>query len=274
MLGNLNEFNEADLLDLNQCAEIDLWAINQAKQLQAEVVDLYDSYQLHLVYQKILHFCSQDMGAFYLDVIKDRLYTCKDKGDARKSAQTAMHHILNALVRLMAPILTFTADEVRLSMRQDKHILFNQWYEFPAEVADKKVNAERWILIANIRQAVAKQLEQLRVAGSIGSSLDAEVNLFLPEKAMQMLSSINDELRFVLITSEAKINDWSDRADAKEIELSDGSKIAVTVRKADGEKCARCWHVRADVGSDKNHPLICHRCVENVDGLGEIRSFA
>ncbi|MCB1583883.1 MAG: isoleucine--tRNA ligase, partial [Xanthomonadales bacterium] len=272
MLGNLDEFTASDLLALSECAEIDLWAIEKAKQLQQEVIAHYDSYQLHLVFQKIHHFCSQDMGAFYLDVIKDRLYTCKSGGKARRSAQTAMYHILNSLVRLIAPVLTFTADEIRQSMSHSRHILFEQWYEFP--VTENSTNQDKWALIAQIRQAVLKQLEQLRVAGSIGSSLDADVSLFLPESAHHSLVSVSDEMRFVLITSAAQIKPWDERGDAVVVTLAEGSSIAISVKTAEGEKCERCWHVRADVGTNADHPTICGRCVENVDGVGEDRSFA
>jgi len=274
MLGNLNEFDQSNLLDLSECTEIDVWAINKAKQLQQEIIAHYDAYQLHHVFQKLLHFCSQEMGAFYLDVLKDRLYTCKNDGVARKSAQTAMYHILNALVRLMAPILTFTADEIRLSMKQDKHILFEKWYEFPDFSSVNPVDEPKWQLVADLRQVVSKQLEQLRVAGTIGSSLDAEVKLFLPESAYQQLISVNDEMRFVLITSEAEIKPWDEKGDADEVLLNDGTSLAIAVKKADGEKCVRCWHVRPDVGGNEDHPLLCSRCIENIDGLGEIRRFA
>nr|WP_218961662.1 isoleucine--tRNA ligase [Marinicella litoralis] len=274
MLGNLNEFDKTDLLNLNECTEIDVWAINKAKKLQHDLIGHYDAYQLHHVYQKLLHFCSQEMGAFYLDVLKDRLYTSKDNGKARKSAQTAMYHILNSLVRLMAPILTFTADEIRLSMKQDKHILFERWYEFPDFAAVKAVDEVKWQLVADIRQVVSKQLEQLRVAGTIGSSLDAEVNLFLPDAAYQQLVAVNDELRFVLITSEATIKPWEEKGDADVVELNDGTSLAILVKKANGEKCVRCWHIRSEVGDDVNHPLICNRCIENVEGAGEVRRFA
>ncbi len=272
MLGNLNEFNEANLLPLGQCTEIDLWAINKAAELQHQVIEHYDAYQLHLVFQKILHFCSQDMGAFYLDVIKDRLYTCHQDSAARKSAQTAMYHVLNSLQRLVAPILTFTADEIRLSRGEEEHILFARWYEFP--VLDFAQQADKWQAIAGIRQVVAKQSESLRVAGQIGSSLDAEVNLYLPDNLYQQLLPLNDEMRFVLITSEANIKPWSEKGDAVEVEMSSGERIAVAVTAAAGEKCERCWHIRSDVGSHAAHPTICARCVENVDGAGEVRQFA
>jgi isoleucyl-tRNA synthetase len=271
MLGNLNEFSVDDVLPLDDCAEIDRWAVAKAKQLQQEVLAHYDDYQLHLVFQKIHHFCSQDMGAFYLDVIKDRLYTCKDQGEARRSAQTAMHHILNALVRLIAPVLTFTADEIRLSMGQERHILFEQWYEFPAFTP---VDDSRWALIGEIRQLVSRQLEKLRVEGVVGSSLDAAVNVYLPQAQLDKLADMADELRFVLITSEAAVSLWDEAAVEHGFELSDGSQVGVSVAKAEGDKCIRCWHIRMDVGINPEHPEICGRCVENVEGGGEHRRFA
>ncbi len=272
MLGNLNDFNESNALPLGQCTEIDLWAIDKVKQLQSEVIAHYDAYQLHLVFQKIHHFCSQDMGAFYLDVIKDRLYTCHQDSVARKSAQTAMLHILNSLQHLMAPILTFTADEIRLSRGGDQHVLFSSWYELPE--LNFSQHTEKWQVIAEIRQAVSKQLEKLRVAGEIGSSLDAAVELFLPDDLYATLIDLNDEMRFVLITSDAEVKPWCDKGDAIEIELTSGESIALAVAKASGEKCERCWHIRTDIGVNQDHPTICARCIENVAGEGEQRSFA
>ena len=277
MLGNLNEFSESDLLPLAQCAEIDVWAVDKVQQLQSDVIAHYDAYQLHLVFQKIHHFCSQDMGAFYLDVIKDRLYTCHQNSVARKSAQTAMFHVLNALQHLIAPILTFTADEIRLSRGGDQHVLFSSWYKLPTVNFSQKT--QRWKVIAEIRQAVSKQLEKLRVAGEIGSSLDAEVVLFLQQDLYTELAELNDEMRFILITSEAKLKPWDEQAQATgggatEIELGSGHKVALAVAKATGDKCERCWHIRTDVGVNLAHPTICGRCVENVEGEGEQRSYA
>lgn len=272
MLGNLNEFTAADCLDLSACTEIDLWAINQAKLLQEEVVSCYDSYQLHLVFKKVLHFCSQEMGAFYLDVIKDRLYTCHRDSVARKSAQTAMYHIVSALQRLIAPILTFTADEIRLAQGGQRHVLFEQWYEFPTIPFSDQ--ADKWRVIAEIRQVVSKRLEALRVAGDIGASLDAEVNLFLADALYDQLHAMNAEFRFVLITSEANICRWDERGEAEVITLADGQQMAIAAQTAAGEKCERCWHIRQDVGVNPEHPSICGRCVDNVDHQGETRRFA
>ncbi len=274
MLGNLNEFSESDALDMAECAQLDQWAVRKAKALQDEVLALYDSYQLHLVYQKVLHFCSQEMGAFYLDVIKDRLYTANVNSDARKSAQTAMYHITQSLVRLIAPILTFTADEIWKSLGNEGHILFEQYLDFPEWQADGQLTDEDWAQISEIRQAVSKQLEQLRSQGEIGSSLEADVSLFLPPALLSKVSSFGDELRFVLITSEAKAYPIEDKPEgAEQLAMSFGD-IAVASSVAQGEKCVRCWHIREDVGSVSGHEDICGRCVENIETDGESRRFA
>ena len=221
------------------------------------------------------------MGAFYLDVLKDRLYTARADSPARRSAQTALYHILQALVRWMAPILTFTADEIRQNMPagsgiEDKHILFATWHEFPSLPADDSQNwpDDNWKLVEDIREATKKHLEELRTAGDIGSSLDASVSLYLPDELQHRLQAINDELRFVLITSAAQIKPLSEKpADAHLIEVA-GQPAAIAVAPADGKKCVRCWHIRPDVGQHAEHPELCGRCVINVDGPGETRTFA
>ncbi len=274
MLGNISEFDEKDLMNLADCAQLDQWAVGKVQKLQQEVLAHYDSYQMHHVYKKVLHFCSQEMGAFYLDVIKDRLYTANVNSEARRSAQTAMYHIMQSLTRLIAPVLTFTANEIWQSMGQKRHILFETYYDFPVWQSDSQLTDEQWSHVSEIRHAVSKALEQLRIAGEIGASLDANVHLYLPESVYPTLALFGDELRFVLITSAATVSSLADVDDAVErVTLSFGD-IAVTVSKAIGEKCERCWHIRADVGQDDEHPTICGRCVDNVTGCGEKRAFA
>lgn len=274
MLGNLNDFSEADLLELQNCTELDQWAVRQAAQLQAEVRELYDSYQLHFVHQKILHFCSQQMGAFYLDVIKDRLYTAKTDGTARRSAQTAMHHILNALVRMIAPILTFTAEEIWQAMGHNRHILFEQFTDLPTTDVKPLISDQQWQQLIEIRQLVSKNLENLRIQGTIGGSLDAQVKLYLSTELQQQLALIEPELRFILITSAASILPLSDKPqDCPSTDFPFGT-VAVQATVAKGKKCKRCWHVSQDIGQHKSHPEICGRCVENIESTGEERRFA
>lgn len=276
MLGNLNDFTVDDAVDLSDCLAIDLWAVQKMQTLQAEVINHYDEYQLHHVYQKIHHFCSQDMGAFYLDVIKDRMYTAQTDGRVRRSAQTAMFHILNALTRLLAPIITFTADEIWQAMakqanQQKQHILFEQWYEFPKMASHSSIDSEQWQLMTEVRKLVAKELEHLRVAGEIGGSLDADVTIYADAELTQKLAPFVDELRFILITSEAQVAPLCEGAKLLKIE---SYQLAITARQASGEKCDRCWHIRPSVGKDDNHPALCQRCITNIEGSGEKRRVA
>ncbi|KAA3642619.1 MAG: isoleucine--tRNA ligase, partial [Proteobacteria bacterium] len=252
MLGNLSDFNDKDALELSDCLPIDLWALQRMQDLQSQVLAHYDDYQLHHVFQKIHHFCSQDMGAFYLDVIKDRLYTAQTDGQARRSAQTVMHHILHALVRLLAPIVTFTANEIWQAMGHERHILFEQWYTFPKTATHNPISVEQWQLMIEVRKLVSKELELLRVAGQIGGSLDAEVTIFVDEALQQQLSPFAEELRFVLITSEAKFAALDKSAD--DIIQLEHHQLLIKATQAQGDKCERCWHIQDSVGQDNNHP--------------------
>ena len=274
-IGNLSDFDAStQLLEVKDCALLDQWAIRQAATMQEEIIAGYNTYQFHQIYQKMSTFCSQEMGAFYLDVLKDRLYTAKKGSIARKSAQTAMHHILQALIRWMAPIMTYTADEIWKLIGNKENILFEQWYNIPQVAENSQWTDEKWAAIRQIRHANTKLLEQLRSAGDIGSSLDADVSIYVDEDTFNQLKDINAELRFVLITSAAQLLPLSEKPDAAiECELEDGS-VFIDAQVAKGEKCVRCWHKREDVGSDKTHPQLCQRCITNVDGTGESRTYA
>ncbi len=274
-IGNLSDFDAStQLLEVKDCALLDQWAIRQAATMQEEIITGYNTYQFHQIYQKMSTFCSQEMGAFYLDVLKDRLYTAKKGSIARKSAQTAMHHILQALIRWMAPIMTYTADEIWKLIGNKENILFEQWYNIPQVAENSQWTDEKWAAIRQIRHANTKLLEQLRSAGDIGSSLDADVSIYVDEDTFNQLKDINAELRFVLITSAAQLLPLSEKPDAAiECELEDGS-VFIDAQVAKGEKCVRCWHKREDVGSDKTHPQLCQRCITNVDGTGESRTYA
>ncbi len=274
-IGNLSDFDAStQLLDVNECTLLDQWAIRQAYALQEEIKKDYETYQFHQIYQKMGSFCSQEMGAFYLDVLKDRLYTAKKDSKARLSAQTAMHHILQALIRWMAPIMSYTADEIWKTLGNDKNILFEQWYEIPQVDENSQWTDQKWNEIREIRNANTKLLEQLRGAGDIGSSLDADVTIYVDEEKYAQLKDINDELRFVLITSAARLLPLSDKPDnAVECDLVKGS-VFIVAQVAKGEKCTRCWHKRESVGTDEKYPELCGRCIVNVDGDGEQRAYA
>jgi len=279
LLANLNGFDpETDMLQEKDMLALDKWAVAQTHQIQNEIVAAYKEYNFHVIYQKLHNFCSEDMGSFYLDVIKDRQYTTHKDSIARRSAQTAINHIIEAMTRWMAPILSFTADEIwkEIPGNHGDSALLETWYDklFDLNESDT-MNDEFWSTIKETRTLVSKQLEQIRVDGKIGSSLDAEVKLFCSEKLYSTLSALDDELRFVLITSYASVHPDKDAPDSNEsFELENGEKISINVEKSGHEKCTRCWHLREDVGSHAGHPELCGRCVENVEGKGETRHYA
>ncbi|HID81775.1 MAG TPA: isoleucine--tRNA ligase [Chromatiales bacterium] len=279
LLANLNGFDpEKDQLPVGELIALDRWIIDQAARLQGKIIAAYDAYQFHIVYQEILNFCSVELGSFYLDIIKDRQYTTQADGRPRRSTQTAMHHVLEALARWMAPILTFTAEELwqQMSENRERSVFFSQWYEKLEQTpANAELDNDFWQQVLQTREAVSRELETLRNEKVIGSSLDAEVDLYCDEKLHNTLAKLEDELRFVLITSYARIHPLSDKPEGLETQsLKDGQTLAIAASASQHEKCIRCWHHREDVGSDKKHPEICGRCIENVDGSGEVRQYA
>ena len=276
LLANLNGFEPTkDLVPAEQLLPLDRWAVDRAWQLQQEVINAYETYQFHLVYQKVHHFCSVDMGSFYLDVTKDRQYTSKADSLARRSAQTAMYHIAAALTRWLAPILSFTSDEIWRFLPGEKpeSVFLSTWYEglFPLN-EHSTINREFWNFVLLVREAVSKELEVLRIRNEIGSSLDAEVELYCSPDVFDRLSLLEDELRFVLITSYATVLPESqEHADKLPTEIEG---LELRLKPSSKSKCVRCWHHRADVGINADHPELCGRCVENVDGEGETRLYA
>ena len=276
LLANLNGFEPTkDLVPAEQLLPLDRWAVDRAWQLQQEVINAYETYQFHLVYQKVHHFCSVDMGSFYLDVTKDRQYTSKADSLARRSAQTAMYHIAAALTRWLAPILSFTSDEIWRFLPGEKpeSVFLSTWYEglFPLD-EHSTMNREFWNFVLLVREAVSKELEVLRIRNEIGSSLDAEVELYCSPDVFDRLSLLEDELRFVLITSYATVLPESqEHADKLPTEIEG---LELRLKPSSKSKCVRCWHHRADVGINADHPELCGRCVENVDGEGETRLYA
>ncbi|WP_370981547.1 isoleucine--tRNA ligase [Agaribacterium sp. ZY112] len=274
MLSNLSGFNpETDLVDNSELVALDRWAVSRAAKLQKEILECYENYNLHQIYQKLHNFCVVDMGGFYLDIIKDRQYTAKADGLARRSAQTALYQISHAFVRWIAPILSFTADEIwqALPGYQGDEVFIQEWLELPELADDEQLNDELWAKVAAVKTAVNKALEEKRSAGEVGKSLEAEVELYCDDELSSALSLLGDELRFVLITSQASLNALADGSDAEETELA-GLKL--TIRKTQAAKCVRCWHHREDVGANVEHKEICQRCVDNIEGEGEKREFA
>lgn len=278
LLSNLDDFDPiADQVEAQQMLPLDRWAVDRAALLQDDIIKAYEDYQFHQIYQKLHNFCNIDMGSFYLDITKDRQYTTGKNSLARRSAQTAMYHIAEAMVRWLAPILSFTADEVWGFMpgERSESVLLEHWYDGLFTLnEDEPFNRPFWSLVMEARETVSKELERLRVAGGIGSSLDAEVDMYCGQELYEKLSKLEDELRFILITSYARIHRDTDKTtDAIHFTLSTNDEVWVAVSPSDHPKCIRCWHHREDVGSHDAHPELCDRCIENIDGQGESRKF-
>lgn len=275
LLANLSGFNPAtDMVEFDDMVALDQWAVAKAKDAQEQIVQAYDQYDTLIVSQTLMQFCSIDMGSFYLDIIKDRQYTAKADGHARRSCQTALYHIVEALVRWMAPVLSFTAQEVWESMpgERDEFVFTGQWYQGLPNQSEQRFDDEFWAGVKAIKDEVNSTLEKARNEKLIGGSLEAQVTLYVNDELAATLAKLEDELRFVLITSEAQIKPLTDKPDSASATTIDG--LFVDVAKAEGDKCTRCWHHKVDVGSDAKHPELCNRCIENVDGSGEARAYA
>ena len=262
LLGNLAGFDpKSDMVPIEQMVALDRWAVGRAAALQEEVITAYRNYQFHVIYQRVHQFCVVDLGGCYLDVLKDRLYTTPAKSAARRSAQTAMFHIIEAMVRWLAPILSFTAEEIwsYLPGSREKSVFHSVWHRFPSAPS----SSIDWDALLSLRADVARELERLREAGDIGAPLEAEVEVRCAGATYQRLSALGSELRFFLITSSAKV-----------IEAGEGDEYVIDVRATSAPKCVRCWHRRDDVGSHADHPELCDRCVTNVTTAGEERRYA
>ena len=274
LLANLDGFDPArDQVALADMIALDQWAVGRADALQHEIMRAYDEFNFHLIYQKLLNFCVTDMGGFYLDVIKDRQYTTRADSLPRRSCQTAIYHIAEAMVRWMAPVLSFTADEAwgHLPGPRDASVFTQTCYEGLAAMPDRGLSADDWRRLLAVKTAVAKQLEGMRKAGTIGASLDAEVTLFAAPDLLDVIRRLGDELRFLLITSDADGRPLADAGPSAEETGVPG--LRVEARASTHAKCPRCWHHRADVGVSAEHPELCGRCVDNVAGDGETRRF-
>ena len=258
LLANTSDFDASkNALAVPQMVEIDRYALALTARLQKEIAQDYAAYQFHLVVQKLQNFCSEDLGAFYLDILKDRLYTCGADSRARRSAQTVLFHITHSLVRLMAPILSFTAEELWQVFTGDGEdsVFFQTMYELPVP-ADAEALLAKWPRLRELRVPVRKEIEDLRAAGKVGSSLQAEIDLHAAPGDYEALASIGDELRYVMLTSAVR--------------LHRGSEFQVQVAPSTHSKCERCWHYRPDVNGDG----LCARCVSNLNGPGEPRAHA
>lgn len=276
LLANINGFNpETDMVAVEDMVALDRWGVRRAAALQQELLEAYDQYNFHLVTQKLMQFCSVELGSFYLDIIKDRQYTAKDDSNARRSCQSALYLISEAMVRWIAPVLSFTADEIwkLLPGERGEFVFTETWYEGLQSVTlDSDLSDEFWEQLLTVRAEVNKVIENARREKQIGGSLEAEIMLFADEALSTALSTLGDELRFVLLTSKTDVVALSEApADAIETELA---SLKLGLKKSEAEKCERCWHHREEVGQVAEHPTLCTRCVTNIEGEGETRQFA
>jgi len=259
LLANTSDFDAAqDAVAYDDLLEIDRYALARAAQLQQEILGHYQVYEFHPVVAKLQLFCSEDLGGFYLDVLKDRLYTTAPKSLARRSAQTALHQITHALLRWMAPFLSFTAEEAWRCFGDSDSIFLETFTSLPE--GDEALRA-KWARIREIRDQVNKDIEAVRAAGRIGASLQAEVTITARAEDLALLQSLGDDLKFVFITSAAQA-------------VAGDGDLTVDVQVTAHEKCSRCWHHRADIGHDPAHPELCGRCTDNLYGDGETRTHA
>jgi len=262
LLANVSDFDAtADMLPVEEWLEIDRYALALTRELQAGCRADYDKYEFHRVVQALQTFCSEDLGGFYLDILKDRLYTTAPKSQARRSAQSALWHITQAFTRLLAPIASFTAEEVWtvLTGKADDSIMFQLWHDLPVLANEGELLA-KWAIVRAVRADVTKALEEQREAGKIGSALQAAVEIRCAGEKYEALAALGDDLKFVLICSSTVLV----RDEAEQV-------VATPLAHA---KCERCWHVRDDVGADPAHPGLCGRCVSNLHGAGEARHCA
>jgi len=258
LLANTSDFDAAvDAVPADQLLEVDRWAIARTAQFQAEVLAHYQVYEFHPVVAKLQVFCSEDLGAFYLDVLKDRLYTTAPKSLARRSAQTALHQITQAMLRWMAPFLSFTAEEAWALIGTSPSIFTETYLRFDTPDA---AMLDKWARIRAVRDLANKEIEAVRGTGTVGSSLQANLLITAPAAEHALLASLGEDLKFVFITSAAQ--------------LAAGDELKVTVSPSTATKCERCWHWRDDVGRDAAHPTLCGRCTSNLYGAGETRTVA
>lgn len=265
LLANLVDFDpHSDAVAVADCLEIDRYMLVLTESFQNDLTQNYQRYEFHQVVHKLHNFCSEDLGGFYLDILKDRLYTAATKGVPRRSAQTVLHHIAHSLVRLFAPILSFTSEEVweHLTGNSDDSVLLHTWHAFPAQ-ADTVLLQQRWAKIRTLRSQVLKKLEDARAQGEIGSSLAASVEIRANHEDFALLNALGDDLRFVLIVSETRLT-----------LVNDAQQEGIIVVSSTHTKCERCWHYRQDVGQHAEHPTLCARCITNLYGVGEERHFA
>ncbi len=279
LLGNMHGFDpKRDAVEPADMVALDRWALARTQELQNDIVEAYRQYTFHVIYQKVHNFCIVDLGGFYLDVLKDRLYTTPAHSHARKSAQTAMYHIAESMVRWLAPILSFTAEEIWRFIPGERadSVFLCTWHNTPPVTRDEI----DWPALIHLRSDVTRGLEKLRNEGSIGSPLDAEVDVYCEPTDFARFNALGPELRFLFITSEARVHEVA-RLPEESVPTTHGPlhgakppRVSFAVKATSATKCVRCYQRRPDVGVNPEHPEICGRCVTNLDGPGEQRKYA
>ncbi|MCY4177694.1 MAG: isoleucine--tRNA ligase, partial [Endozoicomonadaceae bacterium] len=275
LLANMHGFDpEQHKVPADQLLPLDAWAVDCAYRLQQEICEAYDQYSFNVVYQKLYNFCITDLGGFFLDIIKDRQYTTQENSRARRSCQTALYHIAEALVRWIAPVLSFTAEELwkELPGKRSSSVHMSLWYEDLAPLNQQTFDHAFWQNIISVRTIVNKALEAARKTDVIGSSLEAEVILYADTTLQETLSQLNNELHFILITSKAEVRPLSEAN--SDVQVTDRNDLKISIKSSAWNKCIRCWHHCEEVGEHTDHPQLCARCISNVDGAGENRCFA
>jgi len=264
LLANLHGFDPPrDLLPADEMVALDRWIVHRAALLQKQIVDAYARYDFAEVVQALMNFCSVDLGSLYLDVTKDRLYTMREDSRGRRSAQSAMYRIIEAFARWIAPVLSFTADEIWrfLPGERQGNVMLAEWYEGLAELPnDAPLSAARFDQLLDLRENVAKTLEPMRAAGEIGAALEAEIVVSADEPTRAWLQPLADELRFFFISGDVTVQ-------------AAGAAPSIMATPTSKPKCVRCWQHRADVGTHDEHPELCGRCIDNIDGPGEDRRW-
>jgi len=287
LLSNLTGFEPANhTVAVEDMVALDRWVVDKAARLQEEIITAYDEYEFHVVVHKLMNFCTNELGGFYLDIIKDRQYTAKSDSNARRSCQTAMYLIAEAMTAWMAPILSFTAQEIWEALplpvngERDEFVFTGVWFDGLTKQTESSDSVDElgndyWTELLAVRGEVNRALEQARKDKSVGKALEAQVTLYVTAELADTLARLEDELRFVLITSKAIVEVVTDikqaPSDATRTEIEG---LWLSVAPAEGIKCERCWHVTTDIGESETHPELCGRCITNVDGDGEQRKYA
>jgi isoleucyl-tRNA synthetase len=284
LLANIAGFNpKTDLVAVEDMLPLDAWILNHAVSIDKQVKDLYEDYNFSGLTKLLMNFSVGELGSFYLDIIKDRQYTCKADGLARRSAQTALYHIAEAMVRWVAPVLSFTAEEIwdvlptavdaqGNDIEREKSVLLAEWYQLP-EVNNLTLDDAYWREIMAVKTAVNKVLEEARSEKTVGSSLAADVTLYADEALKAQLEKLGEELRFVTITSKADVETLAS-ADESATQKTDVAGLRLSLTASTADKCERCWHHNVTVGLHPEHATLCGRCVTNIAGDGEVRHFA